>query len=304
MMNKEELAKDDVLEWVEQEEKVVEKLQKIPHPFICKVHETFRTKAHVVHVMEFVPGGDLAHYLKRVPGGKLSVADAKFYFAEVALAINHLHTHHIMYRDLKPDNVLLNMEGHVALADFGFAKCVDPMNPEHTAFCGSLEFLAPEMINSDVKPYSYEVDWWSAAVLLYNLLTGQVPWTSDNSVVCYDKICTAPLPKRKLGKEEFSFLTKILHKDPSVRLCTFEALKAHPFMIDIDWDKLEKGEVPPPFVPDLAGDDTKYFDKDLTSLPAQISTTRGQQSKKATPAPPQPDKKKNGHGEGARKKRK
>eukprot|EP00669_Euglena_mutabilis_P007001 TRINITY_DN2425_c0_g1_i2.p1 TRINITY_DN2425_c0_g1~~TRINITY_DN2425_c0_g1_i2.p1 ORF type:complete len:423 (-),score=156.50 TRINITY_DN2425_c0_g1_i2:846-1958(-) len=303
MMNKAELAKDDVLEWVRQEEKVVAMLQTRPHPFVCKVHETFRTKALVVHVMEFLPGGDLLQHLKRARGGRLPVADAKVYFAEVALALHHLHSHHIIYRDLKPDNVLLGTDGHVALADFGFAKRLDPTDPKQTAFCGSLEFLAPEMINSDTAPYSYEVDWWSAAVLFYNLLAGEVPWTSDDSIVCYDKICTAPLPKRKLGREEFSFLSQMLRKDLSTRLSSFEAVKAHPFMRDIDWDQLLKGDVPPPFVPDLTDDDTKYFAKDLTSLPAQVSATKPK-PKKDEPAPPPANKKTNGHGEGARKKRK
>eukprot|EP00668_Euglena_longa_P006083 GGOE01007202.1.p1 GENE.GGOE01007202.1~~GGOE01007202.1.p1 ORF type:complete len:427 (-),score=83.07 GGOE01007202.1:1344-2492(-) len=299
MMQREELIKNDVLEWVEQEKKVVDKIQRNPHPFVSNVEETFRTKALIVHVMEFLPGGDLSFHLQQAKNGKFSTPDAKFYFAEVALAIHHLHVLNIIYRDLKPDNVLLHRDGHVALADFGFAKLINSKDPQQTAFCGSLEYLAPEMIHSDVKPYSFEVDWWSAGVLLYNLLTGSVPWTSEKPVVCYDKICKAPLPKRKLGEEEFAFLSQMLAKDLNERLRTFEAIKSHPFMSDIDWDKLEKRDIPPPFVPDLTESDTKYFDKDLTSLPAQVSIVSGQPAKTEKDAG-----KGNGNGEGKRKKRK
>eukprot|EP00667_Euglena_gracilis_P010703 EG_transcript_10905 len=299
MMQREELIKYDVLEWVEQEKRVVDKIQKNPHPFVSNVEETFRTKALIVHVMEFLPGGDLSFHLQQAKNGKFSTSDAKFYFAEVVLAIHHLHSLDIIYRDLKPDNVLLQKDGHVALADFGFAKLVNPKDPKQTAFCGSLEYLAPEMINSDVRPYSYEVDWWSAGVLLYNLLAGCVPWTSEKAVVCYDKICKAPLPKRKLGEEEFGFLSQMLSKDTNERLCSFEAIKSHPFMGDIDWDKLQKREIPPPFIPDLTGNDTKYFDKDVTSQPAQVSIVSGQVVKADAPAG-----KGNGNGEGKRKKRK
>lgn len=299
-MQKEELVKCDVLEWVEQEKKVLDKVQKHPHPFVSRVEETFRTKALVVQVMEFLPGGDLSFHLKQAKSKKFSPQDAKFYFAEVALAIHHLHKHSIIYRDLKPDNVLVNKDGHIALADFGFAKLVDPKDPKQTAFCGSLEFLAPEMINSDVRPYSFEVDWWSAGVLFYNLLTGHVPWTSDKAAACYDKICTAPLPRRKLADEEFEFLSQMLNRDLGERLYGFEAIKAHPFMSDIDWEKLENREVPPPFVPDLKDDDTKYFDKDLTALPAQVSIVRGQQKTETA----EKTGKGNGNAEGKKKKRK
>lgn len=302
-MRKEELVESDVLEWVEQEKKVLDKIQKNPHPFISKVEETFRTKALIVHVMEFLSGGDLSFHLQQAPNKRFRCEDAKFYFAEVALAINHLHSHHIIYRDLKPDNVLLNKAGHVALADFGFAKLVNPKDPLENAFCGSLEFLAPEMINSDVKPYSFAVDWWSAGVFFYNILTGHVPWTSEKANRCYEKICTAPLPPRHLEADAFDFLSQMLHKDMAERLCSFEAIKAHPFMKDIDWQRLEQGLVPPPFVPELADDDTKYFAKDVTALPAQVSIVRGQSEKpekKAPIAAPPAGK----AGEGKKKKRK
>jgi serine/threonine protein kinase len=270
-MHKEELKEHDVLEWVEQERMVIDRIEKNPHPFVTKVEESFRTKALIVCVMEFHAGGDLGFHLKNTPGGKFSERRTKFYFAEVALAVNHLHRNGIIYRDMKPENVLLSEEGHCVLADFGFAKCVSPKDPLQHAFCGSQEFLAPEMINHDVKPYSYEVDWWSLAVTFYNLVTGDVPWTARTAGANYDKICEDPLPQRTLTDPCFEFLGQMLDKDLGKRLCTFDAIKNHPYMSDIEWEKLEKKEIKPPFIPDLDGDDTKYFAEEFTTMNTRLS---------------------------------
>jgi len=282
-MHKEELKEAEVLDWVEQEKKVIQKIEKHPHVFVTKIEETFRTKALIVYVMEFLPGGDLGFHLRKVKDKLFPLKRAKFYFAELCLAINHLHSHSIIYRDVKPENIILDADGHCVLADFGFAKLVPPKERTMTAFCGSEEFLAPEMINGDQKPYSFEVDWWSAAVTFYNLLTGHVPWSDDVPRRTYEKICEANLPRRKLEDPEYHFLRQMLNPKIEERLKNFEDIKHHPFMDDLDWAKLEARELEPPFVPDLLGDDCKYFSPEFTSMSTQLSIVHKEAASPKTP---------------------
>jgi protein kinase A len=140
-------------------------LGSVSHPFLVKLWGTFQSETHVFLVTDYVPGGELFRIIRKYK--KLNGEAAKFYAAEVLLAIEHLHANDIAYRDLKPENILIDHRGHVKLTDFGFAKRVPDMT---WTVCGTPDYLAPEIIRS--QGYTKAVDWWSLGVLIYEMLTG------------------------------------------------------------------------------------------------------------------------------------
>mmetsp|Transcript_38909 Transcript_38909/g.69639 ORF Transcript_38909/g.69639 Transcript_38909/m.69639 type:complete len:467 (-) Transcript_38909:1026-2426(-) len=281
-MHKEQLIEYEVRDWVNNEKKVLDKLIKEPHPFVVRTIETFNTKALVCHVMDFHPGGDLGFHLQNAKGKKFEASRAIQYFAELACGLAHLHSSNIIYRDVKPENALLNTQGHALIADFGFAAILPTKKQESDQFCGSREYLAPEMIQHDERPYSYEVDWWSLAVMFYQMLTGTVPWVDEDvfSVAIYRRICEAPLPRRGLHGSVWDLISDMLQKRKEDRLYGLDGIKRHVHFEGFDWVALCALEMPPAFVPDLDGNDTKYFLDEFTSMSSQISIVRKDQASK------------------------
>jgi len=177
---------------------------------------------------------------------------SKFYTAEIVLGLEYLHDHGVIYRDLKPENLLLNHEGHVIITDFGLSK--EGMNdPESTTktFCGTPEYLAPEIIKGE--RYTKAVDWWSLGTLLFEMMNGLPPfYVRDNEELMYEKILYSPLEVPDTFSENAKdIVQKLLDRDPLKRLSDPDLIKEHPFFSDIDWVKLENKEIPPPFVPDV-----------------------------------------------------
>ncbi|RHY28170.1 hypothetical protein DYB32_006177, partial [Aphanomyces invadans] len=186
----------------------------------------------------------------RHPVPVLAIERARFYAAELALAFAYLHTHGIIYRDLKPDNIMLDQEGHIRLVDFGISKQLFQEESTGT-LAGSPAYIAPEQLSTQNPTYGYAADWWSWGVMLYEMLYGSTPFHDHNVSVMYRKITEADVIYANhfnLDSDAVDLLQHVLVRDPSTRL-TFAQIQAHPFFATIDWVLLLQKQVPPPYVP-------------------------------------------------------
>ncbi|CAH8674032.1 unnamed protein product [Schistosoma rodhaini] len=226
-------------------------------------------------VMEFVNGGDLMFRIQKE--GKFKEPIAVFYAAEVAVGLFFLHDKGIIYRDLKLDNLLLDADGHIKIADFGM--CKDGITGDVTThtFCGTPDYIAPEILL--YKPYGKSVDWWSYGVLLYEMLAGQPPFEGEDEEDLFANILqhTIPYPK-SLSKESVSICKALLTRDPMKRLgCGSDGekeIKEHLFFRRIDWDKIALRLVQPPYKPvTLSPRDTSNFDSEFTKVTPELSPT-------------------------------
>jgi len=236
-------------------------MRTIRHPFIVGLHYAFQSPERLYLVQDFLSGGELFWHLQQ--DTRFSVVKARFYSAEIFLGIEHLHNNNIIYRDLKPENIVLDSEGHAVLTDFGLSKTEVSNSSQTYTFCGTPEYLAPEILKG--QGHGKEVDWWSFGIMLYTFLVGNAPFYSDNTMVMYQMIMS-------LGKLTFpdhvpqdaqNIIAKLLERTPEKRL-TAEEIRKHPFYSAIDWTKLERKLVTPPFIPKNDDDDTKYFDTMFT----------------------------------------
>lgn len=154
-------------------------IMQIRHPYIVTLHYSFQTKTKLFFILDFLNGGDLYTHIMNY--GKFKENRARFYTAEIVLAIDHLHKKGIVYRDLKPQNIMLDNEGHIKLTDFGLSKADFDQDQSHT-ICGTIKYIAPETISG--MSYNHTVDWWSLGIILYRMLTGKLPYpTNKNSEV-------------------------------------------------------------------------------------------------------------------------
>eukprot|EP00033_Pygsuia_biforma_P002838 GCRY01003132.1.p1 GENE.GCRY01003132.1~~GCRY01003132.1.p1 ORF type:complete len:466 (-),score=125.37 GCRY01003132.1:6-1403(-) len=244
-------------------------LQHIKSPFIVGLKYAFQSEDKLYLVMDFVNGGELFYHLQRER--KFTEERAKFYCAEIILALEHLHQQNIIYRDLKPENVLLNADGHVCLTDFGLCKEGVGINAKAHTFCGTPEYLAPEVIHGDARGYGRAVDWWSLGTLLYEMCVGIPPFYSQNVQEMYKKILHAPLRfPSNLSAECIELLQGLLHRDPAERVGSgvsdAEEVKSYPFFLNLDWAALERRDIDPPYRPVVASvEDTTNFDAEFTS---------------------------------------
>lgn len=215
-------------------------MQQITHPFVVKLHFAFQSSDCLYFVTDFLNGGELFFHLCNEI--RFSEDRARFYAAEIVLALDHLHKNGIIYRDLKPENVLLDSEGHLKLTDFGLSKIKQPVDGKTNTFCGTPEYLAPEVIKAN--GHSFAVDWWSLGMLLYEMISGINPFKQQamqgqkNRHEILKKITEQDveiLPG--FTKHAASLLRGMLQRDPDNRL-NAEQIKAHPFFQSIDWSLL------------------------------------------------------------------
>ncbi|GMN45764.1 hypothetical protein TIFTF001_014958 [Ficus carica] len=230
------------------------------------------TKSKLYLIMDFVNGGHLFFHLYRQ--GIFSEDQARFYTAEIVIAVSHLHKCGIMHRDLKPENILMDADGHVLLTDFGLAKEIDESSRSNS-MCGTTEYMAPEILLS--KGHNKGADWWSVGILLFEMLTGQPPFTHANRKKLQEKIIKEKIKLPPyLTAEAHSLLKGLLQKEPPRRLGSGpnggEEIKAHKWFRTINWKKLEAREIAPKFKPDVSGKDCiANFDKCWTVMPADDS---------------------------------
>jgi len=266
------LRKDNIIKRNQVEHTRTERsvLGYVRHPFIVSMNMAFQSKDKLYFVLDYCAGGELFFHLGKL--GKFPEPRARFYAAEITLAINYVHQLDIIYRDLKPENVLLDAKGHVRLTDFGLSKeGISSSSTGANSFCGTPEYLSPEILNR--QGHGRAVDWWSLGALLYEMLTGLPPFYCRDRERLFEKIRKSELTyPRYLSASAQSILRGLLTRDPTKRLGSgptdADEIRNHSFFLEINWNKLARGEVTPPFVPKIKNSlDTSQFDHEFTSMP-------------------------------------
>ncbi|XP_065831141.1 serine/threonine-protein kinase Sgk2-like [Oscarella lobularis] len=273
-------------------------LRRIDHPFCVSLLSSFQSDEHLFYVFPFLNGGMLFYHLKREM--KFSENQSRFYIGEIILATEYLHSLGIIFRDLKPENVLLSSLGHVCLTDFGSAKDLEGSDQTST-FCGTPSYIAPEIIRGE--QYGLSVDWWTCGVFLYEMLTGQAPFQARDRVQLYKKVLRSSITfPMYLSSNAVRLISQLLNKTPNQRLGhvyrsrteTATEIKSHAFFSQRDekeeeeedqddegrpsfiyntwtWEELEALSVAPPFVPMIkSGFDVSNFDWSITSGPCTL----------------------------------
>jgi len=240
------------------------------HRFLIRLYHAFQTADALYFVMEFAQGGEVYTMLARSTTFPLN--QCRFYGAEITCAFQYLHERAIIYRDLKLENILLADDGHIKITDFGLCKYL--LTPERTTqtFCGTPEYLAPEVLMD--KNYNVAVDWWSLGVVLHEMIVGKLPFNAPVQDDLFDKICESPLQElpARVPLDANNLLQGLLHKEPQRRLGggDRDALEVmeHEFFASIDFERLKRCEITPPYVPRISGrDDTNGFDRHFTEIP-------------------------------------
>ncbi|XP_038601334.1 serine/threonine-protein kinase N3 [Tachyglossus aculeatus] len=271
-LKKQEILSRDEMESLHCEKRILEVVGLAGHPFLLPLLACFQTPSHACFVTEFAPGGDL---MMRIHADVFPEPDARFYSACVVLGLQFLHEKRIVYRDLKLDNLLLDAQGFVKIADFGLCKEGMGFGDRTSTFCGTPEFLAPEVLTDE--SYTRAVDWWGLGVLLYEMLVGECPFPGDTEEEVFDSIVNeeAPYP-HFLSVEGLGLICKLLQKCPKQRLGASERdaeeVKVQPFFRVTDWAALLARRVQPPYVPPLRGPaDVRHFDREFTVLPPALT---------------------------------
>ena len=254
-------------------------MSKVKSPWIVELKASFQEDDFLYLVMEFLPGGDFMNLL--IEKDKLTEAEAKFYIAELILAVESIHKLDCIHRDIKPDNILIDKNGHIKLSDFGLAKVSDKLYEQNTvkdtnfnpkklthkklySCVGTAYYVAPEVLNK--KGYGKEIDWWSVGVIFFEMLVGYAPFCAqDTQEVCFkilnfDKYLQVP-SEIILSDEALDLIKKMIN-DPGKRLGKngSDEIKAHPFFKGIDWENI-RDTMKPPFIPEIQNDYvTKYFE--------------------------------------------
>lgn len=251
------IAKEQQIEHILEEKRI---LNEIHHPLFLQLLGTFQTKSHLFIVTNYIAGGELFGILKKKTRFINNIA--KFYAAEVIIALNYLHSKDIIYRDLKPENILLDTNGHIKLVDFGFAKFV----PDVTyTLCGTPEYMAPEIILS--KAYGKAVDWYALGVLIYEMLCGYPPFYDSDQIQLYKKILSGKIHWPMYVSEEAKHLIKqLITPDLTKRYGNLKNgsldIQDHPWFVGVDWDKVARLGVTPPFIPEVHNEgDTQHFQR-------------------------------------------
>uniref|UniRef100_A0A8C4IHR7 protein kinase C n=1 Tax=Dicentrarchus labrax TaxID=13489 RepID=A0A8C4IHR7_DICLA len=268
------IARDEV-ESLMCEKRIFEVVNLSHHPFLVNLFACFQTPEHVCFVMEYTAGGDL---MMHIHTDVFTEPRAVFYAACVVLGLQFLHDHKIVYRDLKLDNLLLDTDGYVKIADFGLCKEGMGFGDRTSTFCGTPEFLAPEVLTD--TSYTRAVDWWGLGVLIYEMLVGESPFPGDDEEEVFDSIVNDEVRyPRFLSTEAIGIMRRLLRRNPERRLGSgekdAEEVKKQPFFRNVDWEALLQRKVPPPFIPSIGGkEDVSNFDEEFTTEAAALTPPR------------------------------
>jgi len=262
------LDKNDIIEKHQEEHTKIERdlLTRINCPFIVNIKFAFQDKDNLYIITDFMQGGELFFHLHKEK--RFKDEKAKFYIIEIILAIEYLHKNKMLYRDLKPENVLIDTNGHIKLTDFGLSKIIQKPKEKAYTICGTPQYLAPEVLSD--KGYDCTVDWWSLGCVLYELLVGRSPFR----ILLGDSLNEDFYKKKILipdyvSDEAQDLITKLLIINPLKRLGYGEdgayKIKQHPYFKGINWDDAWNLKLKPPFIPNLSNEtDLKYFDNMIT----------------------------------------
>lgn len=274
--------KTKTLEHTKTERKVLESIRN--EPFLVTMHYAFQTKTKLLLILDYVNGGELFTHLYQKD--HFHEDQTRIYIAEIVLALERLHKLGIIYRDIKLENILLDSDGHIVLTDFGLCK---EFSPDETylrtySFCGTIEYMSPELIKGGVDGHDFSVDWWSVGVLTFELLTGASPFTVDGERNTQAEISkriirnSPPIPDH-LSPNAKDFIKRLLVKDPIKRLGgssrDAEELKAHPFLSSINWSMLISRKIAAPFLPCINHElDVSNFAEEFTSMDPDVLANR------------------------------
>ena len=268
-IRKDKIIDNDHFESTQMEKQI---LMNNEHPFLIKMSYVFQSKHKVYFVMDFIRGGELYTHLNNEK--KFAEDKARFYALQIIMSIGYLHQQDIVYRDVKPENILIGEDGYLHLADFGLTKSIK-RGELATTFCGTHEYLAPEIIKQ--QGYCRAVDWWACGILIYDMIVGMSPFIHKNQSKMYELIEKAKVrfPDRdthgiEMSSDVKNLICKLLTKDPKKRLGSkggMEEIISHAWFKDVDIDKLLKKQLAAPFVPTLGSDarDVSNFDRQFTS---------------------------------------
>ncbi|EDO16596.1 hypothetical protein Kpol_520p17 [Vanderwaltozyma polyspora DSM 70294] len=272
VLKKDHIIQNHDIESARAEKKVFLLATKAKHPFLTNLYCSFQTENRIYFAMEFIGGGDLMWH---VQNQRLSVRRAKFYSAEVLLALKYFHDNGVIYRDLKLENILLTPEGHIKIADYGLCKDDMWYGNRTSTFCGTPEFMAPEILKE--QEYTKAVDWWAFGVLLYQMLLCQSPFSGDDEDEVFNAILTdEPLYPIDMAGDIVQIFQGLLTKDPEKRLGAGprDALEVmgEPFFRNINFDDVLNLRVQPPYIPKISSpEDTSYFEQEFTSAPPTLT---------------------------------
>ncbi|RHY28739.1 hypothetical protein DYB32_007633 [Aphanomyces invadans] len=246
------------------------------HPFVLGLDYALSSGRSLYLISKFMPGGDLFLHMQN-HGGSFPEAVVKFYASEIVVALTHLHTMHILHRDIKPENVLLDVDGHIKLADMGLSKRLESKHGRTKTMCGTDAYLPPEMVSRTLQGHGLQVDMWQLGCLLYELRSGYPPFYLPQSKQKHTHqriLFQSPKFTSSISPEFQDLLTSLLEKDPSRRLGHLNGIadvRDHAWFRGTDWDKVRKKELVPPILPKPAGDDwVNNFDPQFTEQPHSL----------------------------------
>lgn len=268
-------VKQQLVEQTKTERAILESINR--HPYVVKLFYAFQDQERLYLILEYAQGGEL--FTRMLTEGMFPEETAAFYMAELVLALNHLHhTVGVVYRDLKPENILLDADGHLLLTDFGLSKVAVDGDYRCRSMTGTLEYMAPEVIQQ--QSYGAEVDWWSFGVLGFELLVGNSPFHANNDAKIQEKIVKSRLVLPfYMSADAKDLLTRLLRKKPKERLGArmpkdLQLIMGHRFFRKIEWNKLEKRQLEPPFKPIITNPElAENFSSDFTELAVSPVTT-------------------------------
>ncbi|XP_041370542.1 serine/threonine-protein kinase N2-like isoform X2 [Gigantopelta aegis] len=268
------IARDEV-ESLMSEKRIFEVINEMRHPFLVNMFACFQTEEHVCFVMEYACGGDL---MMHIHNDVFTEPRTVFYAGCVVLGLKYLHEHNIVYRDLKLDNLLLDTEGYLKIADFGLCKESMGFGDRTSTFCGTPEFLAPEVLTE--TSYTRSVDWWGLGVLIYEMMVGESPFPGDDEEEVFDSIVNEEVRyPRFLSTEAIAIMRRLLRRNPDRRLGSSERdaedVKKQAFFRNLVWNDLLMKKMKPPFVPSLKGpEDVTNFDEEFTNEKAILTPAK------------------------------
>ncbi|XP_023193943.1 serine/threonine-protein kinase N2-like isoform X2 [Xiphophorus maculatus] len=274
-LKKSEVITRDEVDSLVCEKRILEVINSARHPFLVNLHGCFQTAEHVCFVMAYSPGGDL---MKHIHAAIFSEKQSLFYSSCVLLGLEFLHQNQIVYRDLKLDNLLMDADGYVRIADFGLCKEGMGHGDRTSTFCGTPEFLAPEVLTEN--SYTRSVDWWELGVLVFEMLVGESPFPGDDEEEVFDSIVNEEVRyPRSLSPQSKSLIQQLLQKNPDRRLGSGKddaaEIKRHKFFQGMDWDALLAKQLKPPFLPTISAPlDVSNFDEEFTRLKPVLTLPR------------------------------
>lgn len=259
MLKKTEILRLNQVDHIKSEKAI---LEEISHPFLVNLKSSFQDPKYIYMLFEYISGGELFSRLRK--DGRFSNDVALFYGCEILLAIQYLHKKEIVYRDLKPENLLIDKFGHIKITDFGFAKRIE--NDRTYTLCGTPEYLAPEIIKGSKVGYGKSVDWWALGILIFEMLSGYPPFYDNEPVGIYKKIIAGIIEfPRFFDVKAKDVIRKLLNPEYTFRLGVNddgESVKKHKWFRGVDWDMVFGREIPSPWIPVLKNEeDCSWFEK-------------------------------------------